>query len=350
MDESSKKLEIKGMYFAAGSSAAIQALLIVDDPENPSISLRLNDGSLIFETMTGISDRIGQTDRRVELAGGGSFVTKDNDGVDRVNSLRRGFFSRVAALEAIRPRLVLFVIASVALIVFFIRDGLPIAAKVATWATPDKVVEAMDASTKATLDRYLFEETKLSEGRRREISELFAAVTEAAGMQDRVSLNFRDGGKLGPNALALPAGTIVITDQLVDLLDDTEIAAVLSHELAHVSEAHSLQQMYRALGFAGVVSVIGGDASALFEEIIGGGGLMIAMAASREMEIDADTKAVETIRKTGRNPRALKTGLAKLIAVLCEDKPDNCAETGWLASHPGSKERDAALDKAIAGD
>lgn len=45
--------------------------------------------------------------------------------------------------------------------------------------------------------------------------------------------------RLGPNAFALPADRIVLTDELVSLLDDEEaINAVLAHELGHLYERH----------------------------------------------------------------------------------------------------------------
>ena len=38
--------------------------------------------------------------------------------------------------------------------------------------------------------------------------------------RDGYMLHFRKGGPIGPNAFALPDGTIVLTDELVDLEPD----------------------------------------------------------------------------------------------------------------------------------
>ena len=48
---------------------------------------------------------------------------------------------------------------------------------------------------------------------------------------------FREGGRIGANALALPAGTIIFTDEMVRLSeDDTELVTVLAHEIGHIFE------------------------------------------------------------------------------------------------------------------
>ncbi len=66
------------------------------------------------------------------------------------------------------------------------------------------------------------------------------------------SLNFREGGAIGPNAFALPSGTIILTDELVDIAGDDNdmVLAVLAHEIGHVDKKHSLRQIYRAAGTA----------------------------------------------------------------------------------------------------
>ena len=156
------------------------------------------------------------------------------------------------------------------------------------------------------------------------------------------------GVGLGPNALALPGGTVVLTDQLVGLGSHEEIVAVLAHEVSHVNHSHSLQQLYRALGFAAMVTIIAGDLGAVGEEILGGGGLMVAMAASREMEMEADAEGVRLLRATGGDPTKLSSMLDKIYEEACGEKlKENCEETGWLSSHPGGEQRREALRRAV---
>ena len=53
----------------------------------------------------------------------------------------------------------------------------------------------------------------------------------------------------GANAFAFPGGPIVVTDDLVKLLDNDYLTlAVIAHELAHIDQRHSLHQIMEIIG------------------------------------------------------------------------------------------------------
>lgn len=58
--------------------------------------------------------------------------------------------------------------------------------------------------------------------------------------------------QIGANAFALPDGTLVVTDELVELAgdNDDEVLAVLAHELGHIHERHGLR-LLRTQGLSG---------------------------------------------------------------------------------------------------
>ena len=346
----SEPVTIEGNWFAKGTSRSVPARLILAEISSIEAAVELPDGHSESVRITALSDRIGTVDRRIEMADGAVFTTPDNNTVDRLTGIRGGFFSRVSNLEVFHPRLLVFLIAAVLLIVGFIQYGLPATARFAAWATPPKVVEIMDASAQQTLNRLFFSETTIAQTRRDRLLADFNRLVAASEDDANYQLLFKHGGRLGPNALALPGGTIVVTDQLVELGTHDEVVAVLAHEIAHVNHNHSLQQLYRALGFAAIVTIIAGDLGAVGEEVLGGGGLLVAMAASREMELEADSEGVELLRKIGADPSKLSTMLDKIYEEVCGDKRrEQCEETGWLSSHPGGEERREALRKAVEG-
>lgn len=346
----SDEIRLSGNWFNAINARATPAVLVAHDTSQRGVTILLQGDESDNEfgaQIVSISDRVGTIDRRIEFADGSVFVTGDNEGADALRPLRSGVFSRVSGLEAFRPRLLVFFIAAIALLASSVYWGLPVAAKFATWATPPQVAVWMDSSTRATLDRVVLGESKLDDSIKSKLTENFAELVETSGHEANFELLFRDGRRLGANALALPGGTIIITDQLAELATVNEATAVLAHEIAHVEEGHSLQQLYRALGFAGIISVVTGDLGTVAEEVLSGGGVLIAMAASREMELEADSGAVELLRKAGRDPRDLVSALAKLYESVCKPSTRECEETGWLASHPGGKERRTALEQKI---
>ena len=130
----------------------------------------------------------------------------------------------------------------------------------------------------------------LRHGARQERAEIVEGFRRIAERSSRgvsgYTLNFRGGGFIGPNAFALPDGTLVITDELVKLAGgDTEmLVGVLAHEIGHVELEHSLRQLYRAAGMAGLVMLIAGDIGSGAEDILveGGGLLALSYSAARK--------------------------------------------------------------------
>ena len=52
------------------------------------------------------------------------------------------------------------------------------------------------------------------------------------------------------NAFALPGGYVYITRPLLEMLDaDTELAAVLAHEMVHICHLHAVRNYERQIGF-----------------------------------------------------------------------------------------------------
>ncbi len=341
-------LVIEGQVFIADRSRAFDGKLEAHDLETGKVSIALADGTRKSTHIESISDRLGAVDRRIELDDGSVFVTKDNDSVDQLNRAKGGWFSQVSKIEVLHPRLIAFLLAIILLVVGFIRYGIPVAARVAVWATPPEAIVLIDNSALSTIDRILTRPSKLPEERREKLKAGFQDLIGKSETGVKAKLLFRDGYRLGANAFALPAGTIVLTDQLAKIATDEELVAVFAHELSHVKNYHGLQQLYRSLGFAALVTVISGDLGGVMEEVIGGGGLMIAMAASREMELEADAEAVALLKKAGRDPGGLGRALDKLYRQMCGEKFQiACEETGWFSSHPGGEERREALQKAI---
>ncbi len=67
---------------------------------------------------------------------------------------------------------------------------------------------------------------------------------------------FRKGGPIGPSAFALPSGTVIMTDELVDLVDQKgELEALFAHKIAHVTNRHGLRSALQDSGVFLLISV-----------------------------------------------------------------------------------------------
>lgn len=334
---------IDGIWRPAGTARALPCRMEIDD-EARAVS---PDGLVLARAPLAsaeISSRIGSVARRIAFPDGSEFETADNDGVDRLLKAagvhRTGF---VSGLEAFRPRLMLFVALTVVFCVAIYRYAVPALVEVAVLATPPAFTKVLSQSVFLSLDKSVLGESSLPQTRRDALARQFgqlAALTPrgARGTDDEpaYTLNFRDGGAIGPNAFALPDGTIILTDQLVEMAgeDDEMVMGVLAHEIGHVDHEHSLRQLYRAAGTAGLIMLIGGDIGSATEDILTQGAGLMALSHSRTAERDADHYSVELMHKAGKDP----TAVARFFELLRSRFGDS-GGNDFFSTHPSTPER-----------
>jgi predicted Zn-dependent protease len=138
------------------------------------------------------------------------------------------------------------------------------------------------------------------------------------------------------NAFALPGGQIFITRGLFDKLDDeAELAGVLGHEIGHVIERHTAQQMAKGQLGGMLASAVGVGAS----DGRGGGrnaqiaalmaNQMLQLRYSRVDESQADTFGLKYMAQAGYDPR----GMLDVMKVLKEAAGGE-RQPEFLATHP----------------
>lgn len=333
-----------GRWHPPGASKSSPAILFA---EGKTLHVKL-EGQIADPVTVGdlarleISERIGRVPRRITFPDGSMFETVDNEGVDGwVGRHRRT--GVVHKLEAFHPRLMAFVLATFLLAAGIYRYALPALVEVAVLVTPPAATEMMAAGALNTLDQAVFEDTKLPEARQ---TEILAAFNQVADLSSRgrggYTLNFRGGGVIGPNAFALPDGNLVITDELIEMAgtDMDMIIGVLAHEIGHVEKEHSLRQVYRAAGMAGLIMLIAGDIGTAAEDVLTGGAALMTMSHSRHAENEADRMSVELMAKAGRDPRAVGRFFEKLEKELGIDSD----EASLLSTHPPTAERREAIE------
>ncbi len=147
------------------------------------------------------------------------------------------------------------------------------------------------------------------------------------------------------NAFALPSGDIFITRGLLALADDgAEVAAVMAHEIAHITAHHAARraELERTAQLFARVSTQVLAAPRQGEEVEARMKLSIAQF-SRQQEFEADQIGIKVIAKAGYDPYAASRFLdslgrwsaleASLIGLGSADRPD------MMATHPSTPER-----------
>lgn len=126
------------------------------------------------------------------------------------------------------------------------------------------------------------------------------------------------------NAFALPGGYIYVTRGIIAYLNsESELAAVLAHEIGHVTARHSVRQ-YSAATAANIAATIGGLAAGIFMPQLGGQlaqgvqsllgitGSALLSGYGRSHELEADRLGAEYLARSGYDPDAM----IKVIGVL----------------------------------
>jgi len=220
------------------------------------------------------------------------------------------------------------------------RWGLPWAAEQIAARLPEVLVESVSDKTLEALEEVLFEPTALPQARRDGIAQAFARMHPPGADRVAHEVLFRAAPGIGANALALPDGTIVVTDELVALAEtDEQVLAVLAHELGHVHERHGLRLMVEGSIVGVVLAWYLGDVSSLVATLPAA---LLQARYSREHERAADAYAARMLEANGKSPALLADMLEKLEASH-GGKGSEGKGNDYLASHPATRERVQAL-------
>jgi predicted Zn-dependent protease len=152
------------------------------------------------------------------------------------------------------------------------------------------------------------------------------------------------------NAFAVPGGYIYVNRGVIERAsNESELAGVLGHEIGHVVERHSIQQMERAQGANTLLSILYGAVLRRNPGTIEQAGVQVAGSAvfagySRAAESEADRDGVAFLTRVGISPRGLPSFFQKLLA---EQHTNPSRVSQWFATHPTTQDRIAATTALI---
>lgn len=311
-----------------------------------------------------LDSRIAGLPATLRFPWGGVFETTDHDGVEAA-------FDAIGRPSGLLYRLenrLRYVISAVVFTFCFVVAaylwGVPALSAAVTPLVPVSVGNALGEGALEQLDRLFFEPSELSPERAAELQRVFANLRRDVQLDFEPKLALRRGGFFNANALALPDGTIVLTDELVALAEhDRQLAAVFLHEFGHVQRRHSLRQLLNQSSVAALTFLLVGDVSTVSTLVAALPAVLLQTSYSRGMEIEADDFAVANAGAGGVTPNDLADMLARLdrhhrncrrverrdgpvAAEECmvrDDGGDGAAEdddwTSYASTHPATGER-----------
>ena len=171
-------------------------------------------------------------------------------------------------------------------------------------------------------------------------------VAAAAPMPQAYDFSFKvlqDADTL--NAFALPGGQIYVTSGLMQAADsEAQLASVLAHEVAHVTERHVADRLATSYGVQLLGAVALGQNPGALTQIAGS--LLqqgIVLKYSRTQELQADRVGLSYLEEAGYDPSAAVAMFRKLAPGGENQAP------AFLSSHPAMQERIERLESLIAG-
>ncbi len=219
--------------------------------------------------------------------------------------------------------------------------GLPLAAAWGAGRMPPVVTRTLSQNTLASLDRVLLHPSVLTHERTDEIGRRFSALTRPGNGAGDETLLYRSSPVIGPNAFALPDGTLVLLDELVALADnDEQILAVLAHEAGHVYHKHGLRLLLQSSMVGAFVGWWLGDFSSMLAAVPAA---LAEARYSRNLESEADAYAATMLTANGIEPVRLAEMLEKLAHAHGLRAEKSSQWLDYLSSHPAPQERIQAL-------
>jgi Zn-dependent protease with chaperone function len=345
-------IAIHGQWYDGKRSTRIPLVLKVFD--NGSVQgEQAETGEILFrhgQCFAKVSHRLGDTPRFLTFPHGAILETEDHDAVDAllVQTGRFHWMRWVHLLET-RKR---FLLAAGLLVLLLagglVKFGFPLAAKIISAHLPRSVFESADRQVLKALDHLVFKPSELADDLEDHVrAHLGMALKEHARFD--IKLLFRKGGRLGPNAFALPGGAILFTDELVLLAEhDDEILAILVHEIGHVVHQHGMRRIVQDSLLSFAILSLTGDASGVSELFLGLPVLLTELAYSRDFEREADRYALSYLKTHGIDPARFADILQRMDQGARDQGPGEQNEpwTGYLATHPPTADRIKAFREA----
>lgn len=238
------------------------------------------------------------------------------------------------------------------------RYGGPWIAKLVVPMIPQSADDYLGNHAQKFLAAGYFTPTKTNDPQYTQIALVFRRI-KPASPRIPLTLEIRESEKIGPNALALPNGTIFVTDAMYDLLSksnkakgailssvgEQELAGLLAHEIAHVELRHSMHNLVQTSLMTVLVGSMVGDFSSLAATA---GSTVVGAQYSQEKESEADEYAIQLLKSKGISPihlahlfEALETYSARKSGKKGERLPAWLGDSieDFLSSHPPTKQR-----------
>ncbi|MDH6305684.1 putative metalloprotease [Parabacteroides sp. PF5-5] len=158
---------------------------------------------------------------------------------------------------------------------------------------------------------------------------------------DGLNLNFKVYYVTDVNAFASGDGSIRVCGGLMELMDDSEVMAVIGHEIGHIASTDvkdAMKNAYLRSAAKNVVAATGSVAQSLTESQLGELADAFGDAQfSQKQEYAADDYALQFCVNNNFDPYGMANALSKLVSLSSGEKASTVQK--MFSSHPDSEKR-----------
>lgn len=337
-------ISCNGYYQYPGHAARQAACLTLRDA---SLTLHLDAGDRLYTLpQLEVTEPLDTLPLAVTFPDGGRFMpASDADFRQWYSRYRKpGLIFR---LERSKSGIIPVLVGTVLVAILYVRVLLPWLSAAIAGQLPVSVEQQLGRYSASFIKHQGFSESKLSSARQKQLQTLFSAVTPAE-ITSRSNLRLRLMHFPGPaNALMLPDGTMILSDELVALAKSEDaLVSVMLHEIGHYHYRHSIQMAIRSSLITISLMWVTGDVSGIGDTLLQSAVFVNEMQFSRAMEREADDYAITYMKRQGRSLVAMR----QIFSALGEQQPEKRKRIqlpDWLSTHPAMKERVEHIGDAI---
>lgn len=341
----SEEAVFRGTFFDGSSSEGVPVQIIIDRKGTLSVSGEELPSFAVTKDEYRSPTPVGRTPFRFTLNSGGVVEAPFNHELDAFLRESSGILPRLMLLSE-RKLLYLGVctVAAAAILIGVYTKGIPFFAETFKSFVPEKAKVIVGDNALSLLERLALEDSTLTPGQQEAVRS--AALALGSGAQSVPPLrvlnrDLRINQQSVPNAFALLPNTIIVCDAAVKLLDESELEAVLAHEIGHLAHDHGTEMLLRASTTSMIsLAMFGGDPGLLHAA----GLALIQAQYSQAQEREADQYAAKMLLQAGKNPLALIRALDKMAVEMGAKSEEKFQ---YLSTHPTNEERRAALESYL---
>jgi len=329
----------KGYYYYPSSS---QHILCSADVIGEQVTLFDNEARPIVTSSTDactLESPLPSIAPALCFADGGRFIPDDVNFRWPFAHHKHGLAQR---LEKNKLLIVASVIFTPILLWLILYRGIPAAAVYSIGFASPSTIEVMGEQSLHVIEKLALAPTELSSDKQAMIQKQWHVMLDQLQLDsDQFRLSFYQSDYFSANAFALPHGRVIVTDELVLLLQDKPDAlrAILLHEIGHVQYHHGIRLAAQATANTLLLAVVFGDLEGITEIVLGSGSSVLQQAFSREMEREADKYAIEKLIALGYSNDDFADAIDALQTKLAERAEIDESWLKYLSTHPSSQER-----------